>query len=100
MTRKQRVERTVVVARSCAATTTPLPNSAPNSTRGSAAIMWHFCASTSPVDVLDAKISPLHARVRQQRLVAAMQRDASGLQNVAVVAGFERLDHTLLDQQD
>jgi hypothetical protein len=49
---------------------------------------------------LDPEIGPLHARVRQQCVVRAVQRDPAGFQHVAVIAGFERLDYALLDQKN
>src|SRR6267378_1127742 len=47
-----------------------------------------------------AQVRALHARVGQERLAAAVEHDAAGLQHVAAVAQLEGLDHALLDEED
>ena len=47
-----------------------------------------------------AEIGAPHAGVRHDRVAGPTQNDAPGFQNVSMVAGFERFDHALLDQQD
>src|SRR5580700_9302983 len=48
----------------------------------------------------NAEIGSPHAGVGHDRVAWPAQNDAPGFQNVSMVAGFERFDHALLDQQD
>src|SRR3954453_12790447 len=47
-----------------------------------------------------AEIGAPHLRIGHDHVARPAQNDAPGFQNVAMVAGFQRFDHALLDQQD
>src|SRR4051794_37510312 len=49
---------------------------------------------------LHAEIGLAHTIVRPQSLIVAFERDAAGLEDVAVIGGLERFCDALLDQQD
>src|ERR1700722_20986004 len=49
---------------------------------------------------LHPEVSAPDAVVRAQRLLVAFERDAAGLQHIAVVGRFKRFGPALLDQQD
>src|SRR6266436_9894045 len=50
--------------------------------------------------LLHAEIGLAHTVVRPQSLVVAFERDAAGLEDVAVIGGLQGFGHALLDQQD